>query len=195
LKLTRRTVTAPISGMVGLIPVDKGNYVTTQTELITIDDRSTIIVEFWIPETFANQISLNQPIDAIALADPGKTYKGTVSGIGSRIETDSRTLPVQARLDNSSDRLRPGMSFELTLKFAGQEYPAIDPLSVQWDSNGSYIWRVVEGKVQRVSVTIIQRNPESVLVNADIATGESIVREGLISLRPGASVRTGNGRP
>jgi RND family efflux transporter MFP subunit len=195
LKLARRTVTAPISGIVGLVPVDKGNYVTPQTELITIDDRSTIIVEFWIPEKFANQVSLNQPIDAIALANPGKTYKGTISGIDSRIETDSRTLPVQAKLDNSSDSLRPGMSFELMLKFAGQEYPAIDPLSVQWDSNGSYIWRVVEGKVQRVSVTIIQRNPESVLVDADIAAGDSIVREGLLSLRPGASVRTEGSGP
>lgn len=195
LKLARRTVTAPISGIVGLVPVDKGNYVTPQTELITIDDRSTIIVEFWIPESFANQVSLNQSIDAIALANPGKTYTGTISGIGSRIETDSRTLPVQAKLDNSSDNLRPGMSFELLLKFAGQEYPAIDPLSVQWDSNGSYIWRVVEDKVQRVSVTIIQRNPESVLVDAELAAGDSIVREGLLSLRPGASVRTGGRRP
>ncbi|MFT6305149.1 MAG: RND family efflux transporter MFP subunit [Halioglobus sp.] len=195
LKLARRTVTAPISGIVGLVPVDKGNYVTPQTELITIDDRSTIIVDFWIPETFANKISLSQPIDAIALANPGKTYKGSVSGIGSRIETDSRTLPVQAKLDNSSDSLRPGMSFELLLKFAGLEYPAIDPLSLQWDSKGSYIWRMSDGKVERVSVTIIQRNPESVLVDAQIAAGDSIVKEGLLSLRPGASVRTAGGRP
>jgi len=179
INLGRRTVKAPISGIVGLVPVDKGNYVTSQTELVTIDDRSTIIVEFWIPETFANQVNLNQSVDAIALANPGKTYKGT--------------LPVQAKLDNSSDNLRPGMSFELLLKFAGQEYPAIDPLSVQWDSNGSYIWRVVEGKVERVSVTIIQRNPESVLVDAQINEGDLIVREGLLSLRPGASVRTGGG--
>ena len=189
LKLARRTITAPISGIVGLVPVDKGNYVTPQTEIITIDDRSTIIVEFWVPETFANQIKLNQTIDATALANPGKIYKGVISGVGSRIETDSRTLPVQAKLDNSSDALRPGMSFELLLKFAGQEYPAIDPLAVQWDSNGSYIWRVVEGKVQRVAITIIQRNPESVLVDADIKVGDAIVREGLLALRPGASVR------
>jgi RND family efflux transporter MFP subunit len=195
LKLARRTVTAPISGIVGLVPVDKGNYVTPQTELITIDDRSTIIVDFWIPETFANKVSLSQAIDAIALANPGKTYKGNVSGIGSRIETDSRTLPVQAKLDNSSDNLRPGMSFELLLKFAGLEYPAVDPLSLQWDSKGSYIWRMADGKVERVSVTIIQRNPESILVDAQIAAGDSIVKEGLLSLRPGASVRTAGGRP
>lgn len=195
LKLARRTVTAPISGIIGLLPVDKGNYVTPQTELITIDDRSTIVVDFWVPELFANLITLDQSIDAIALANPGNTYKGTVSAIDSRIETASRTLQVQARLDNSKDNLRPGMSFELTLTFPGQKYPAIDPLSIQWDSNGSYIWRVQEGKVQRIPVTIIQRNPESVLVDADIASGDAIVTEGLLSLRPGASVRLAGARP
>lgn len=194
LKLSRRTITAPISGIVGIVPVDKGNYVTTQTELSTIDDRSTIIVEFWVPESFANQVSINQPVEAVALANPSKTYDGFISGIGSRIETDSRTLPVQATLNNESDSLRPGMSFELQLRFAGQEYPAVNPLSIQWDSNGSYIWRIVEDKASRVPVTIIQRNPESVLVDAQLEPGDAIVIEGLLSLRPGATVRTAGGR-
>lgn len=195
LTFERRTVTAPISGIVGLVPVDKGNYVTTQTELATIDDRSTIIVEFWIPESFANQVSIDQPVEAIALANPSKKYQGVISGIGSRIETDSRTLPMQARLDNQSDSLRPGMSFELQLRFGGQEYPAVNPLAIQWDSKGSYIWRIVDKKAERVSVTIIQRNPESVLVDADLAQGDAIVIEGLLSLRPGATVRTAGGKP
>lgn len=194
LKLARRTVTAPISGIVGIVPVDKGNYVTTQTELSTIDDRSTIIVEFWVPERFANEVSINQPLEAVALANPSKKYEGFISGIGSRIETDSRTLPVQATLDNKSDSLRPGMSFELQLRFAGVEYPAVDPLSIQWDSNGSYIWKIVENKATRVPVTIIQRNPESVLVDAKLTPGDAIVTEGLLSLRPGATVRTPSGR-
>ncbi len=194
LKLSRRTITAPISGIVGIVPVDKGNYVTTQTELSTIDDRSTIIVEFWVPESFANQVSIKQPVEAVALANPSKTYDGFISGIGSRIETDSRTLPVQATLNNDSDSLRPGMSFELQLRFAGQEYPAVNPLSIQWDSNGSYIWKIVEDKASRVPVTIIQRNPESVLVDAELEPGDAIVIEGLLSLRPGATVRTQGGR-
>jgi len=195
LRLERRTVTAPISGIVGLVDVDSGNYVTVQSELVTIDDRSTIIVEFWIPERFANQVALNQTVEAIALANPADTYQGVISGIGSRIETDSRTLPVQAQIGNASDSLRPGMSFEVLLRFDGEEFPAVSPLSIQWDSNGSYIWRIVENKAERVPVRIIQRNPESVLVDGDLNIDDAIVTEGLLSLRPGATVRTQGGRP
>ncbi len=195
LTLTRRTITAPIAGVVGLVAVDTGNYVTPQTELVTIDDRSTIIVEFWVPERFANQVSVGQAVEATAQANPGQLYEGVISGIGSRIETDSRTLPVEARLDNTSDSLRPGMSFELELDFTGQQYPAVNPLSIQWDSKGSYVWRVAEEKVQRVPVTIIQRNPESVLVTGDIKPDDPVVVEGLLSLRPGAPVRMQGAKP
>ena len=163
--------------------------------MVTIDDRSTIIVEFWIPERFANQISIGQTVEATALANPGKVYKGLISGIESRIETDSRTLPVEAELDNSSDSLRPGMSFELQLSFTGQTFAAVNPLAIQWDSTGSFVWRVVDDKAQRMPVKIIQRNPESVLIDGDIEVDDPIVIEGLMSLRPGATVRVqGAGR-
>jgi len=193
LKLARRTITAPISGIVGFVSVDTGNYIDAQTELMTIDDRSELVVEFWVPERFANQIALGQSVSAVALSDPATEYTGTVSGIGSRIERDSRTLPVKARIENLGDRLRPGMSFELQLNFPGQRYPAVDPLAIQWDSEGSFVWQIVDDKVQRVSATIIQRNPEAVLVNADLKPGDRIASEGLLALRPGASVRIEGG--
>jgi len=189
LKLARRTISAPISGVVGFVSVDKGNYITAQTELMTIDDRSQLVVEFWVPERFASQIELDQSVSAIALANPGTQYTGTISGIGSRIEPDSRTLPVRARVDNAGDALRPGMSFELTLNFPGQTFPAVNPLAIQWDSNGSYVWQVVDDKVNRVAARVVQRNPEAVLVEAELKPGDLIASEGLLALRQGASVR------
>ena len=189
LKLARRTITAPISGVVGLVSVDTGNFINAQTELMTIDDRSQLEVEFWVPERFASQIQLDQNIEAVALASPGTLYKGTISGIGSRIEPDSRTLPLRAKIDNASDALRPGMSFELTLNFPGQSFPAINPLAIQWDSNGSYVWQVVDSQVQRVSARIVQRNPEAILVQADLKAGDMVASEGLLALRPGLKVR------
>ena len=189
LKLQRRLITAPISGIVGLVSIDPGNYVTAQTDLLTIDDRSTILVKFWVPERFANSISLGQSLTASAVASPGKKLNGMVSEIGSRVETDSRTLPIVATLDNASDTLRPGMSFELQLHFSGDSFPAVNPLAIQWDSQGSYVWRVDDSKAQRVPVTIVQRNPESVLVAGAVNVDDQIITEGTLSLRDGASVR------
>lgn len=189
LRLSRLTITAPIAGVVGFVSVDSGNFIDAQTELLTIDDRAGIAVEFWVPERFANQIALDQSISAVALADPGKVYEGQISGIGSRIEPASRTLRVKALIDNQDDRLRPGMSFEMQLAFPGESYAAVDPLSIQWDSNGSFVWKLNDDKVERVAARIVQRNPENVLVDSELSIGDLVIKEGLLSLRQGATVR------
>lgn len=195
LRLARRTIKAPIAGVVGFVSVDAGNYIDAQTELLTIDDRSSLAVEFWVPERFATHITLDQEVQAIALSDPATTYTGKIDGIASRIESDSRTLPVKASIANPDDKLRPGMSFAIELSFRGQTYPAVNPLSIQWDSQGSYVWQITGDTVQRVSAKVIQRNPNSVLVDAKLTPGDRTVSEGLLSLRPGASVKVENPRP
>lgn len=195
LALTRRKITAPIAGVVGLVAVDSGNYVTNQSEIVTIDNRETIVLEFWVPERFANQIAVGQEVEATAQANPSRVHSGIITGISSRVESDSRTLPVEAQLDNLDDTLRPGMSFNLSLAFAGENFPAVDPLAIQWDSKGSFVWRINNAKAERVPVQIIQRNPESVLVSSELALGDDVVTEGLLTLRPGADVRVQGAAP
>ena len=56
-------------------------------------------------------------------------------------------------------------------------------------SAGAHVWRVTDGKVERVMVSIIQRNSDSVLVDGPLKEGEIVVTEGLQSLRPGSAIR------
>ncbi|MDI7863820.1 efflux RND transporter periplasmic adaptor subunit [Rhizobiaceae bacterium n13] len=188
--LKRRDIVAPIDGIVGIVAVNIGDNVTTQTDVVTIDDRSEILVDFWAPERFTNQIVPGMPIEATAVARPGEVYTGVVESVDNRIDPASRTLRIRARIPNENDELRAGMSFSVSVKFSGESFPAVDPLSVQWDAVGSYVWRIKDGKAEKVRVRIIQRNPDAVLVKADIAEGDHIVTEGLLRLRDGLVVRT-----
>ena len=190
LHLSRRVIVAPIGGRVGIVSVEAGNYVTTQTAIVTIDDRSEIQVEFWIPERFVSAVRVGQELQAKAFSMPGQRLIGSVSAVGSRVEPDSRTLPVRAVINNGDDRLRPGMSFELTLSFPGERFRAIDPLAVQWDSQGSYAWQILDSKAVRVPIRIVQRNRDSVLVDSSLVDGDEVVTEGVLSVRAGAKVRS-----
>ena len=107
LALERRSIVTPISGIVGILPVEAGNYVTTQTAIVTIEDRSTIIVDFWVPERYASGISVGSPLAATPIARPNEVLQGTVSAVDNRLDEDSRTLLVQAKLDNPATRCGP----------------------------------------------------------------------------------------
>jgi RND family efflux transporter MFP subunit len=189
LNLTRRNIVAPIDGIVGIVPVNIGDNVTTSTPIVTLDDRTEILVDYWVPERFANTVSVGQGVEATSVARPGKVFSGVLEAVDNRIDPASRTLRLRGRIDNRSDELRAGMSFSVSMKFAGDRYPAVNPLSVQWDAQGSFVWRVTDNKSHKVRVTVVQRNPDYVLVNADLDDGDQIVTQGLQRVRENGAVR------
>lgn len=140
LALSRRSVESPIDGIVGILPITAGNYVTSSTVIATVEDRSEILVDFWVPERYASSVSVGAPLTASSVARPGETFPGEISAVDNRIDSTSRTLQVQARIDNSADRLRAGMSFQVRMRFAGDSFRAVDPLAVQWGTDGAYVW-------------------------------------------------------
>ena len=187
--LDQRTIRTPIAGTVGLIQVSPGNLINAQSIVTTVEDASEILVNFWVPERYASQIAIGMPVSASSVALPGETFDGTVSAVDNRIDPQSRTLQVQATLPNQSGTIRPGMSFSVSMSFAGQIFAAVDPLSIQWSNEGAYVWKVVDGKVQKGMVEIVQRNSDGVLVKGDVATGDQVVTQGVLQLSDGLAVR------
>ena len=190
--LRRRVVRAPFSGRIGLIDVESGQRVGSQGAIATITDRSSLLIDYRVPERVIPELSVGQTVSVTPLALDGVTLDGKVRAIDTIVDRNSRTLRVQAILDNTNDTLRGGMAFFVRMRFSGETLPTVDPLSVQWSRDGSFVWVVREGKVARVPVLIRQRTASTVLVEGDLAEGEMVVTEGLQNLRPGATVNIFN---
>lgn len=186
--LERRTITSPIAGAVGLLRVSPGNYVSAQTAITTIDDTSSILIDFWVPERYASQIAPGMAVTVSAIALPGRSFTGDISAIDNRIDPASRTLQVQAEIPNPDKALRSGMSFSVALAFPGEAYPAVNPLAILWSADGSYVWKYDNGKAVKVMAEIVQRNSDGVLVRGDLAPGDAIITEGILQLSQGATV-------
>jgi RND family efflux transporter MFP subunit len=186
--LARRTITSPISGTVGLIRVTPGNYVAAQTTVTTVDDTSSILVDFWVPERYAASVAVDMPVNVTAIALPGRNFEGEVSAIDNRIDPASRTLQVQAEIPNDDSVLRAGMSFSVALRFSGEQYPTVNPLAILWSAQGSYVWKYDAGKATKVMAEIVQRNSDGVLVRGDLKPGDAIITEGILQLSEGAEV-------
>lgn len=188
LALDHRSVKAPFAGIVGIVPVDPGQYVTSETTIATVDDRSQILVDFWVPERYAGAVKVGMPLKASSVARPNEVFDGAVAALDNRIDPESRTLHVQGRITNPADRLRAGMAFQISMRFPGDTYPAVDPLAIQWGPEGAYVWAVKNGRAHKTEVTIIQRNTASVLVDAEFSDGDLVVVQGVQNVRDGAEV-------
>ncbi|WP_322894971.1 MULTISPECIES: efflux RND transporter periplasmic adaptor subunit [unclassified Yoonia] len=186
--LQQRRITAPISGWVGLLDAGQGDRIGAQEPIAVITDRSSLQIDFRVPERYINDLSIGMVIDVTPLSRPDQVMQGEIAALDNVVDRASRTLRVQGRLDNEDDRLRAGQAFSVSLSFPGEDLPAVDPLAIQWAGDGSYIWVAEEDEARRVPVTIRQRNSDSVVVEGDLSPGDLVIIEGVQNLRPGAPV-------
>ncbi len=186
--LSDHRLVSPVAGYVGLIELQVGDLVSPATPITGIEDRSSLIVDFRVPERAATMVAVGDSVQAMAVSAPGKPIEGRIIAVDNRVDEASRTLRVQASIGNADDSLRAGMAFQISLEFTGPDQPAVDPLAIQWGQDGAFVWVVRAGKALRVPIRILQRNATDVLVDAAFKPGDMVVTEGVQALRPGADV-------
>ena len=188
LNLKRRDIVAPIDGVIGIVGVNVGDNVTNTTAIVSLDNRSQLLVDFWAPERFVAAVRPGMPVEARSVSRPGQVFNGVVEAVDSRVDQASRTIRIRAKIDNPDDVLRAGMSFAVSMRFPGDRYAAVNPLAVQWDGEGSFVWQIADNKSVKTRVTIIQRNSDQILVEASLKEGDVVAVEGLQRVREGGAI-------
>jgi RND family efflux transporter MFP subunit len=188
LELDRRTVRAPFTGIVGIPGPKVGDMVTTSTALITLDDPSAFTVAFEIPERFAPMLKVGDAVTATSAGLPGVAIGGAVSAVDSRVDADTRTFRVEARLDRGIDGLKPGMSVVVRLAFPQAPRATVPSMAIQWDRSGAFVWKVESDKAVRTPVQILNRRSGIVYVLGSLKENDPVVVEGVQRLRDGVAV-------
>lgn len=183
--LADRTVVAPFDGIIGLTNIDVGDRVTDDTMIATLDDRSTLLVEFVVPEEFAGKMQVGDPLTVRPWMDQNRAMNGSISAVDSRIDQTSRSLRVQSKIPNPGDTIRPGTAFDVRMAFVGKAYPSVREVAVSWSGEGAYLWRVADGKAQKVIVKLVRRENGRILIDGPLEEGDLIVVEGVQGLREG----------
>ena len=187
--LEDRFILAPFSGRIGMTDVDVGDRVDTSTEIAALDDRSSLLIRFEVPEALHGRIVVGDPVGlALWGGESGLIEDGTIYDTGSRIDEATRTFVVRARIPNSDDRFRPGMSFRVTLDVEGPERASVPEVAIQWGGDGSFVWAVSDGVARRLPVSIVQRQAATVLLNGAFNQGDKVVTQGLHRMREGTKV-------
>lgn len=183
-----RRIVAPFSGYVERPAVDVGDRVTPSQAITTVDERRTLLVRFPLPEAFLDRVEVGRPVSVSPGLVRDRAVSGEIVDLGSRVDPVTRSVQARARIDNPDDRLRPGMSFAVTLDLLGETYALVPEVAVQWGGDGPFLWAVRGGKAHRVPVRIIQRQEGVTMVDGDLEDGEPVVVEGVQRMREGLDV-------
>jgi membrane fusion protein (multidrug efflux system) len=187
-RLSDTYIRAPFAGYVGLRRVSLGALINPGTLITTLDDTSTIKVDFAVPETNVGSLKSGQLVSADTTAYPGRRFSGRVLSVDSRVDPATRSVTVRATVPNRDGALKPGMF--LTVDLSQDERPAlvIPEEAVVPEQARQFVY-VVEGTaVAKREVSLGRREPGFVEVTAGLVAGDRVVIEGTLKLRDGASV-------
>ncbi|GAA4018129.1 efflux RND transporter periplasmic adaptor subunit [Hymenobacter fastidiosus] len=189
--LAKAYVRAPFDGVLGLTTATIGTYVSPGTEITTLSRVRPVKIDFAVPGRFASSVRVG---DVVSITDEGtsKKYDAKVYAIDPQIDPVSRTQPVRARYANTRDELRPGAFVKVNLQL-GESTTALQvpTEAVIPEASGYSVYLVQNGKMVPKKVKIGIRSDKVLQITDGLAVGDSVIRTGILQVKPGDAVRAG----
>lgn len=192
-RLNELTIRAPFSGRVGLRNVSVGSLVNSGTVITTLDDVSTMKLDFSVPETFLSLLKEGLEVDANSAAYAGETFKGKVVSVGSRVDPVSRSVTVRAQVGNRDAKLKPGMFMTVRLVRSDSKALVIPEQALVPERDKQFVFAVRDGKSIKTEIVVGRRRPGEIEVLHGLRLGDVVVSEGSQKIRDGSFVRVANG--
>ncbi len=187
-RLADRLVKAPFAGVVGLRNISLGALVEPGEPITTLDDDSTMKLDFSVPSVFLTSLQPGMTVNARARAYADRSFPGNVRSIDSRVDPVTRSILVRAELANPDRALKPGMLMEVELQ-TNPRSTLVIPEEALVPQGAQQSVLVVDGaKAVRREVRIGTRRPGQVEVLEGLAPGEQVVTHGAVKVRPGQAV-------
>ena len=197
-------IRAPISGVVGKLNMRTGSLVgaSDPTPITTISDTSGLFAYFSMNEseyldflhdsygaTVAEKLK-NMPAVDLVLAN-GETYgeKGRIEAVTGQIDATTGTIQFRVSLPNPQKLLSNGNTGTIRIPKLYSNSLVV-PESATYEQQGKvYVYKVEKDTAKNYPVTVTDRVNNLVLVKDGLKKGETIVAEGVGSLRPNSAVK------
>jgi multidrug efflux pump subunit AcrA (membrane-fusion protein) len=183
-------VYAPISGYVADRPADLGEFVSTSMKVATIVRTNPLRVRIDIPEQDISSVRPGQSVSVSVSAYPDRTFAGRVARISPNVSAQSRTLTVEAEVDNGENLLKPGQFATVRILLPATEPAILVPArAVRADGTSARVFVIRDGVAQERLVQTGQAEGDLIEVRGNIAPDELVATSNVEQLADGAPVR------
>lgn len=195
LNLARRSLSyanvySPIDGYVSDRPADLGEYVSTTTKVATVVRINPLRVRIDIPEQAIPAVNVGQSVSVTTSAWPDRNFSGRIARISPNVTPTSRTLTVEAEIENGSGVLKPGQ-FATVRILESRAAPAtlVPARAVRTESGVNRVFVIKDGRVQERLVQLGQTEGDLVEIKSGVTAGENVATANIEQLSDGMAVK------
>lgn len=184
------TVLAPISGYVADRPADVGEYVSTSSKVATIVRTNPLRVRIDIPEQAISTVRPGQNVSVSVSTYPDRAFAGRVARVSPNVSSTSRTLTVEAEVDNGDNLLKPGQFATIRVLMPQTDPAVLVPArAVRTDGTTSRVFVIKDGVARERLVATGQQEGDLIEIKGDVPAGELVATSNVEQLADGVPVR------
>ena len=193
--LEKTVLRAPFDGVIANRYVDPFTEVARGKKLFDVYENTGMEVAISIPEDVIEDIYMEQKgiIKFAVIAD--KPYHGVVTEI-SKVAGTANAFPIKLTIEDLDERLRPGMTAQVTLELAGTDEESVylvpmSALSQRSDTTKSwvFVYEATTSTVKKTAVEGTSVRQNDVVISGGVQAGDIIAVAGVSFLEDGQKVK------
>ena len=183
-------LTAPISGVVTARNYDSGDMYSQGQPVLTIEQINPVKVMVNISEVYYKKVFKGMPVDIELDAYEGETFYGKVTIVYPTVDQSTHTFPVEVTINNSSQKVRPGMFARATVNFGDKNHVLVpdEALVKQIGAGDRYVYIYKNGKVSYNKVELGKHIGTQYEILSGVNPGDDVVIAGQSRLANGKEV-------
>ncbi len=194
-RLSDTEIIAPIAGEVRQRLVSMGETIKEKTALLHLVITNPLKLQGMVPERFAPEIKIEQPVEVQVEAFAERTFPGVVMRVSPAVDVQTRSLALETRVPNAHGQLKPGFFAK------GQIVTGVNPEAIFVPEEAVYTYVginkafvVQDGTVQERQVKLGVRQNGQLEITDGLRSGETVATSSLAQLYQGAKIRVANGK-
>lgn len=181
---------APISGYVAERNADLGEFVSTNNKVATIVRTSVLRMRIEVPEQSIGQVKAGQGISLQTSAYPDRNFSGVVTRIAPNLDATSRTLIVEAEVENSEGLLKPGQFATVRITQSTAKPTIMVPTTaVKTEGDTNKVFVIKDGRAEERIVKLGVLENGRIEIQNGVAENESVAVTNVDKLYDGVSIR------
>jgi RND family efflux transporter MFP subunit len=188
--LSYTVISAPIDGYVADRPVDVGEYLATTTKVATIVRTNPLRMKIDVPEQSIPEIKEGETVSLTTSAWPDRSFNGHIARVSPMVTASSRTLMVEAEIENSSGALKPGQFATVRILLPRSDAAVLIPArAVHTESGVSRVFAIRNGHAEQRLVQLGQTEGDLIEIKSGISADEQVATSNVDQLSDGAAVK------
>ncbi len=197
----KKTIRAPFAGRLGIRLVNLGQYLEAGKPIVSLQSLSPVYADFSLPQQELARLKTGMRVRLRTDAYPDRAFEGALTTINPDLDATTRSVGLQATLENPDQSLRPGMFVQVEVLLPEEKNELVIPVTAVLSAPFGDSVYVIESKtadgkaaleVRQQFVRTGRTRGDFITVESGLKPGEHVVTAGLFKLRNGMAVVENN---